>query len=91
MRMGEVRARLAPKTVTEPAKSEGWGVSHLGLRGKNLPGPAGAKARRQVGVCPALKEVGGDKQSGRGAGAELRKVMGRKDAPGGRGPLSCAM
>ena len=48
VRMGDVRARLAPKTVTKPVKSEGGGVSHLGLRGKNLPGPAGAKARRQV-------------------------------------------
>lgn len=42
-------------------------------------------------MCPALKEVGGAKQSRMGAGAELRKVMGGKDAPGGRGPLSCAM
>ena len=42
-------------------------------------------------MCPALKEVDGDKQSGMGAGAELRKVMGGKDALGGRGPLRCAM
>lgn len=40
---------------------------------------------------PSLKEVGGDKQSGMGAGAELCEGdVGGKDAPGGRGPLSCA-
>ena len=61
-----------------------------GTQGKEPSGTSRRKGQ-EAGMCPVLKEVGGDKQNGRGTGAELREVMGRKDAPGGRGPLSCAM